>query len=358
MRVLITGGAGLIGSALSRSMAADGHEVIVLSREPEKVKTLPAGVKVQKWDGKSAAGWGQLADGAGAIVNLAGAGIADQRWSAERKQLIRQSRLDAGKAVMEAIAQAETKPAVLIQASAVGYYGTQQGDAQVTEAFSPGSDFLAKICFDWEASTAAVAKFGVRRAVIRTGVVLSNDGGAFPKQVMPFKFFAGGPVGSGKQWYPWIHIEDQVRAIQFLIQNSQASGPFNLAAPNPVTNKEFGQFVGEALGRPAFMPAPGLAMKGVFGEMSVILLEGQRAIPQKLLDLGFKFKYETAQAALRNLLGAPVAPGTATAGGASATATGASATATGASATAGGASATAAAAPEAKDKEPVIAGKE
>jgi uncharacterized protein (TIGR01777 family) len=151
---------------------------------------------------------------------------------------------------------------------------------------------------------------------------------------MPFKFFAGGPVGSGKQWYPWIHIEDEVRAIQFLIQNSKATGPFNLAAPNPVTNKEFGQFVGEALGRPAFMPAPGLAMKSVFGEMSVILLEGQRAIPQKLLDLGFKFKYETAQAALRNLLGAPTAAATATS------------------------SVSAAAAPDAKDKEPVIAGKE
>ena len=329
MRILIVGGAGLIGRPLSQALAAEGHEVIVLSRQPDQVKKLSAGVKVQKWDGKSAEGWGQLADGASAIVNLAGAGIADQRWSTERKQLIRQSRLDAGKAVMEAISAAASKPGVLIQASAVGYYGTQQGDAQITESFSPGSDFLAKVCFDWEASTAPAGKFGVRRAIIRTGVVLSNDGGAFPKQVMPFKFFAGGPVGSGKQWYPWIHIEDEVRAIQFLIQNGKAAGPFNLTAPNPVTNKEFGQCVGEALGRPAFMPAPGLAMKSVFGEMSVILLEGQRAIPQKLLDLGFKFKYETAQAALGHLLGAPPAANTPPA-----------------------------AAPEAKVKQPASAGKE
>lgn len=309
MRIIITGGTGLIGRPLSRVLAAEGHEVIVLSRQPEKVKNIPAGVKVQKWDGKSAEGWGELADGAGAIVNLAGAGIADERWSAARKQLIRQSRIDAGKAVMEAITAASTKPGVLIQASAVGYYGVQHGDAQITESASPGGDFLSKVCFDWEASTAAASRQGVRRAVIRTGVVLSNEGGAFPKQVMPFKFFVGGPVGSGKQWYPWIHIDDEVRAIQFLIANDKAEGPFNLSAPNPVTNKEFGRLIGEVLGRPSFMPAPGFAMQIVFGEMAVVLLEGQRAVPQRLLELGFTFKYETALAALKNLLGTPATTG-------------------------------------------------
>ena len=308
MRIIITGGTGLIGRSLSQALVSEGHEVIVLSRQPEKVKDAPVGVKVQAWDGKSAQGWGQLADGAGAIVNLAGAGIADERWSAARKQLIRQSRIEAGRAIMETIAAANVKPNVLIQASAVGYYGVHSGDAQLTESASPGGDFLSKVCFDWEASTAPASKFGVRRAIIRTGVVLSNEGGALPKQVMPFKFFAGGPVGSGKQWYPWIHVDDQVRAIQFLIANNKASGPFNLTAPNPVTNKEFGQIVGEVLGKPAFMPAPGFAMKTVFGEMSIVLLEGQRAIPQKLLDLGFKFKYATARAALQALLGAQSSP--------------------------------------------------
>ena len=306
MRVIITGGTGLIGQPLSKALVADGHEVIVLSRAPEKVGNAPAGVKLLKWDGKSAEGWGELADGAGAIVNLAGAGIADKRWSQQRKQEIRQSRINAGKAVMEAITAAAIKPGVLIQSSAVGYYGTQTGDAQVTESFSPGGDFLSKVCFDWEASTAPAGKQGVRRVIVRTGVVLSNEGGAFPKQVMPFKFFAGGPVGGGKQWYPWIHIDDEVRAIQFLIGNEKAEGPFNLAAPNPVTNQEFGKLIGEVLGRPSFMPAPGFAMQTVFGEMAVILLEGQRAVPQRLLELGFKFKYETALAALKNLLGASV----------------------------------------------------
>ncbi|MFO7633506.1 MAG: TIGR01777 family oxidoreductase [Caldilinea sp.] len=308
MRVLITGGTGLIGQALSQALVADGHEVVALTRQPEKVKNMPSAVKLQKWDGRSAEGWGEVADGAGAIVNLAGAAIADQRWSRERKQEIRQSRINAGRAVMEAIAAASVKPGVLIQSSAVGYYGTQTGDAQVTESFSPGGDFLSKVCFDWEASTAPAGKYGVRRAVIRTGVVLSNAGGAFPKQVMPFKLFAGGPVGSGKQWYPWIHIDDEVRAIQFLIADEKAEGPFNLSAPNPVTNKEFGNLIGEVLGRPSVMPAPGFAMQIAFGEMAVILLEGQRAVPQKLLDLGFKFKYETAAAALRDLLGSAAAP--------------------------------------------------
>jgi len=320
MRVIITGGTGLIGQPLCKALVAEGHDVIALSRAPERVKNAPAGVKLQKWDGKSAEGWGELADGAGAIVNLAGAGIADKRWSQTRKQEIRQSRIDAGKAVMEAIAAATVKPGVLIQSSAVGYYGTQTGDAQVTESFSPGGDFLSKICFDWEASTAPVSRHGVRRVVIRTGVVLSNDGGAFPKQVMPFRFFAGGPVGSGKQWYPWIHIDDEVRAIQFLIANEKAEGPFNLTAPNPVTNKEFGKLIGEVLGRPSVMPAPGFAMRTVFGEMAAILLEGQRAVPQRLLDMRFRFNYETALAALQDLLGAA-----STASGAASTASGATA---------------------------------
>jgi hypothetical protein len=302
MRVIITGGTGLIGRALSETLATDGHEVVVLTRSPDKTKGMPKGVQLQKWDGATPAGWGHLVDGAGAIVNLAGAGIADSRWSKERKQAIRQSRVAAGNAVTEAIKGAANKPQVLIQSSAVGYYGGATGNELVTEAHSPGGDFLAKVCFDWEISTAGVSRLGVRRAVVRTGIVLSMAGGAFPKQLLPFKLYAGGPVGSGKQWMPWIHIDDEVRAIQFLIANPQAEGPFNLVAPNPVTNKEFGKLIGEVMGRPSFMPAPDFALKTVFGEMSTILLEGQRVVPKKLLDLGFEFRYPTARAALVALL--------------------------------------------------------
>lgn len=312
MRVIITGGTGLIGRPLSQALVAAGHEVVVLTRNPQKVKNMPAGVRLQQWDGASAAGWGELADGAHAIVNLAGEGIADGRWSSARKQAIRQSRIDAGKAVMAAIQAATTKPKVLVQSSAVGYYGSETGDALLNEAHSPGADFLAKVCFDWELSTAAASRQGVRRAVIRTGIVLSNEGGAFPKVVMPFNFFAGGPLGNGKQWMPWIHWEDQVRAIQFLIDNGQAEGAFNLSAPSPVRNSEMAKAIGAVKGRPAFMPAPGFAINMVFGEMGTVVLDGQRAVPQHLQELGFEFKYNTVEAALRDLLGDKAAPPAAT----------------------------------------------
>jgi uncharacterized protein (TIGR01777 family) len=302
MRIIITGGTGLIGRPLSAALVAEGHDVTVLSRNPDKVKNMAAGVKLVAWDGQSAQGWGHLADGADAIINFAGEGIGDGRWNNERKQKIRQSRTLAGKAVMEAISAAAVKPKVLVQASAVGYYGTNTGDKPVSETASPGSDFLAKVCFDWEVSTAAANRLGVRRPVLRTGIVLANEGGAFPKLLLPFKLFAGGPLGGGKQWLPWIHMADQVRAILFLLHNEQADGPFNLSAPNPVTNSEMAKQIGEVMGRPAFVPAPAFAMKTVLGEMAVLVLEGQRAVPTKLQALGFQFKYETVQAALRNLL--------------------------------------------------------
>lgn len=307
MRIIITGGTGLLGRPLSAALANEGHDVTVLSRQPGKVKDMPPTVKLAEWDGETSQGWGQLVDGADAIINFAGAGIGDGRWSDERKQQIRQSRIKAGKAVMEAIAAATARPKVLLQASAVGYYGVQNGDKVVTEAASPGSDFLAKVCFDWEASTAAVKKLGVRRPVLRTGIVLANEGGAFPKLLLPFKLFAGGPLGSGKQWLPWIHVADQIAAIQFLLQNGSAEGPFNLAAPTPVTNSEMAKAIGEVMGRPSIVPAPALAMRTALGEMATLVLDGQRAVPSKLQALGFQFKYETILPALRDLLGKPAA---------------------------------------------------
>jgi hypothetical protein len=301
MRVIITGGTGLIGRALSAALLNTGNEVIVLSRNPTKRHALPGGVRLEGWDGQSANGWGHLVNEADAIVNLAGEGIADGRWSAERKERILNSRVQAGQALTAAIQQATTKPKVLIQSSAVGYYGARK-DELLTEAASPGGDFLARVCFEWEASTAAVDKLGLRRPIIRTGIVLSNAGGAFPKLVLPFRLFAGGPVGSGKQWYPWIHIDDEVAAIQFLLNHERATGPFNLSAPEPLTNKALAAEIGKVMGKPAFMPAPGFAMQTLFGEMATVLLDGQRAMPQRLLDLGFTFKYPTAEAALRALL--------------------------------------------------------
>jgi hypothetical protein len=302
MRVIITGGTGLIGRQLAANLHQDKHEVIVLSRNPNQPAKLPAGVRVERWDGRSAAGWGQWADGADAIVNLAGAGIADSRWSDERKREIIASRVDAGKAVVDAVQTASVKPSVVIQSSAVGYYGSRGGEA-LTEESQPGNDFLADVCIQWEQSTVAVEAQGVRRAVIRTGIVLSTEGGALPKMLLPFKFFAGGKLGSGQQYFPWIHMADEVAAIRFLIDNTQASGPFNLAAPNPPTNADFVKAVGQAMGRPSVMPAPGFALKAAFGEMSTVLLDGQRAEPQRLLALGYRFRFTDPVAALKDVLG-------------------------------------------------------
>ena len=302
MHTLITGGTGLIGRALIDSLVADSHTVTVLSRAPQRHQaTLPAGVTAVRWDGKSAEGWGHLADGADALVNLAGEGIADGRWSEDRKQRILQSRVDAGKAVVEAIRQAKSRPKVLVQASAVGYYGVGD-DTALPESSAPGNDFLGQVCADWEASSAEAERMGVRRVVIRTGIVLSTKGGAFPKLLLPFYFFAGGAIGNGKQYFPWIHIDDQVRAIRFLMENAQASGPYNLAAPNPPTNQEFAQKLGKAMGRPALLPVPAFVFKIIFGEMSTVLLDGQRALPQALEQAGFTFAYPEAVAAIRDIL--------------------------------------------------------
>lgn len=301
MRVIITGGTGLIGRALAADLAADGHEVILLSRTPERATHLPSGVRAERWDGRTAAGWGSLADGADAIVNLAGESIAAGRWTAERKGRIRDSRVNAGQAVVQAVQAATHKPPVLIQASAVGYYGPH-GNEEVTEDTPPGNDFLAQVCLAWEASTASVETMGVRRAIIRTGLPLSNRGGIFPLFALPFRFFIGGPLGNGRQWLPWIHIADEIAAIRFLMERPEAHGPFNLSAPNPLTNAEFGRLLARLMGRPAFMPAPAFALRLVFGEMSTLLLDGQREIPRRLLSLGFRFRFPEAEAALRDLL--------------------------------------------------------
>ena len=305
MRIIITGGTGLIGSKLAADLAQDGHEVIVLSRNPAKY-SFPAGVRGEQWDATTAVGWGHLADGADAIINLAGASIAGDglipsRWNDKRKQIIRDSRVNAGKAVIEAITAATNKPKVLIQSSGIDYYG-ESGDDIITEESPAGDGFLAQLCVDWEASTAVAETMGVRRIIIRTGVVLSMDGGALPITALPYKFFVGGKLGSGNQWWPWIHIDDEVAAIRFLLENETAQGAFNLSAPNPLQNKTFGKTIGTVLRRPSLIPVPAFALKLALGEVSTIVLDGQRAIPKKLQTLNFPFQYPEAQPALTNLL--------------------------------------------------------
>ena len=300
MRVIIVGGSGLIGRALTANLTGDGHEVIILSRNPARAAGLPAGARAEGWDGRTAAGWGAAADGADAIVNLAGENLAGGRWTEERKRALRDSRLLSGQAVVQAVQSASRKPAVVVQASAVGYYGPH-GDEEVTEETPPGSDFLARLAVEWEASTAPVESWGVRRVLIRTTPVLSLKEGALPRMVLPFRYFVGGPLGSGRQWFPWIHVADEAAAIRFLMERPDASGPYNLTAPQSLTNAQFSKILGRVMGRPSLIPTPALALRLIFGEMSTVLLDGQRAVPRRLQSLGFAFRFPDAETALRDL---------------------------------------------------------
>ena len=301
MRVVITGGTGLIGSALARELGAAGHDAVVLTRDLGKTGPLPPGVRAAQWDGRTAEGWKTLLDGRTAIVHLAGDNIASGRWTAEKKRRIRDSRVVSGGAVLAAIREAKEKPRALLQGSAVGYYGPR-GDEPVGENEPPGHDFLAGVCKEWEASTAEAEALGVRRAVLRTGVVLAREGGALPKMSMPFRLGIGGPVGNGRQGFPWIHLADEVGAIRFLLDREDARGPFNLTAPNPVTNRELSRSLGRVLVRPSLLPVPGLALRFAFGELADTLLQGQRAVPSRLLELGYAFQYPEVEPALKSLL--------------------------------------------------------
>lgn len=300
-RILVTGGTGLIGQRLIQHLIDHGHDITILSRKNRKPDLLPSEAKFLQWDGKTADGWGPHLESMDIIVNLAGAGIADSLWTSERKRIILDSRIHAGQAVVAAIKQASKKPKALIQASAVGYYGAST-EATFTEDSPPGKGFLAEVCVAWEDAVKPVPEMGVRTVILRTGVVLDPNGGALPKLVLPFRLFAGGPLGSGAQWFPWIHYADEVAAIRFLIEHESAHGPFNLTAPNPVRNRELAKTLGKVLTRPALMPAPAFAIRATLGEMADTVLEGQCVLPDKLKALNFAFKFPQPEAALRDLL--------------------------------------------------------
>jgi len=301
MRILITGGSGLIGRALASELSAHGHTVTVLSRDPSRAKSLLTGVQIARWDARTAQGWGHLADGARAIVNLAGESIAAGRWTPARKRRIRDSRLNAGLAVVQAVQAVADKPSVVVQSSGAGYYGLQD-DQPLDEDAPPGDDYLARVAVDWEAATAPLDALGIRRPILRTGMVLANHGGALVRLRLPFQFFVGGPLGGGRQWWSWIHLADEVRAIRFLIEHPTASGPFNLTAPKPLTNAAFSRVLGQVMRRPALMPIPGWAVRLLLGEMATVVLGGQRVLPRRLSDLGFEFRFPEARAALCDLL--------------------------------------------------------
>ncbi|NDY55941.1 TIGR01777 family protein [Desulfovibrio sulfodismutans] len=306
MRVIIAGGTGFIGTALTHVLTASGHDVTILTRRPRPAVPTTGGGRVDYavWDGMTARGWGELAEDA-AIVNLAGENIAAGRWNAQRKRDIVESRMAAGSAVVQAVAKAvakaAVKPRVVVQASAVGYYGDRGG--QVLEETSlPGTGFLAETAVKWEQSTRDVEDMGVRRVIVRTGVVLGAGGGALARMLPPFRLGLGGPVGDGKAWFPWIHLHDEVRAIAFLLTRSEAMGPFHLVAPGVVTNGEFAAALGKALGRPTVLRVPAFALRLALGEMAdAALLASLRVVPTRLLALGFSFDFPDIASALADL---------------------------------------------------------
>jgi uncharacterized protein (TIGR01777 family) len=300
MRVIIAGGTGFLGRPLGEALARDGHEIVMLSRHAPTNGTGTAQPSRVSWTPDGGIGpWANVVDGAGAIVNLAGEPIAAKRWTAAQKQRILDSRVLATRSLAAAINRAGRPPAVFVSGSAVGYYGPL-GDEVADEHHAAGTDFLAGVCAAWEEEAERVKAEGTRRVLIRTGLVLERDGGALPKMLPPFWFGMGGPVGSGRQYWPWIHRADWIGLVRWTIATATATGAFNASAPLPVTNAEFARALGRAVHRPAFMPAPGFAMKIALGEMAdALLLSGQRAVPAKAEALGFTFRYKTIDEALR-----------------------------------------------------------
>lgn len=301
MNVLIAGGTGFIGSALTRSLLADGHPVWVLTRNPAQAR-LVEGAQAVGWDGRTVDNWLDVFSQMDAVVNLVGENVGRWPWTAERKRRIRNSRVDAGAALAGAFQRASRRPAVLVQSSGVGYYGPR-GSEPVDETSPAGSDFFASVATDWEASTRVVDSLGVRRVVIRTSLVLDARAGILPLMAMPVKLFAGGRLGDGQQGISWIHLEDHVRAVRFLLENGKASGVFNLSAPNPLSNADFMAALAKTLGRPYWFHMPAFALRLALGEMSTLLLDGQFALPQRLVNLGFVFRFETAPEAFQSLFG-------------------------------------------------------
>ncbi|MCC6614621.1 MAG: TIGR01777 family protein [Anaerolineae bacterium] len=297
MRVIITGGTGLIGRRLTAQLLADNHEVIVLTRNPEKSENLPSGAHAHKWDAQTAEGWGQLVNGDTAIVNLAGRSIMNIPFTESHKQRVLESRLAAGRAVKMAVEQAAEKPRVIIQSGAIGYYGNR-GDDVMTEESAPADDWFGGVCKAWED---AVDGAQARIVKMRTGFVIDTAGGGLKPFLLAGRFF-GGWLGNGQQWMSWIHLDDECRAIRFLIDHEDASGPFNLVAPNPVRNKEFVKTIAKVMGTAALVPAPEFALRLALDGAASLVLDSQRVSAQKLLDLGFEFKFSTLEPAMRDLL--------------------------------------------------------
>jgi uncharacterized protein (TIGR01777 family) len=297
-RVIISGAAGFIGRALCQALHGD-YEIIALSRDALRAAgAIGEWAKVMEWDARTAGTWARQVEGAHAVINLAGESLAPGRWTQTKRASIVQSRTNGAGAIVDAVSGAKVKPGVVIQASGVGFYGLR-GDELLSEDAGVGSGFLADVCRRTESMAARVERSGVRYVAIRSGLVLAREGGVLPRFILPYRFFLGGTLGSGRQWFSWIGLEDEIRAIRFLMENQNLRGAFNLAAPNPVTMSEFSRTLGQVLRRPAWTRVPAFVLRLVFGQMAdEVLLASQKAIPKRLMEAGFTFKYPQLRTAL------------------------------------------------------------
>jgi uncharacterized protein (TIGR01777 family) len=291
VKIVLAGGTGFLGASILNALLGENHEVVLLSRNPRPGDAFSQqSFKYAAWDGKTVAAWAEHVSGASAVINLAGEPIGVKRWSDTQKSLIVGSRVESTRAIIAAMAAANPRPSILINASAIGFYGhVAEGD--VSETRKKGNGHLADTCEKWEHHALAAQNYGVRVVILRYGIVLERDGGVLAKMLVPFKMFAGGPPGSGRQWVSWIHREDAVRATLFCLENSKLAGPVNVTSPEPERMKEFCTAMARAIGRPSWAPVPDFVLKTILGEMSDVILTGQRAIPRKLIEAGFKFKY-------------------------------------------------------------------
>ena len=302
MKVIVAGGSGFIGSALCSSLVQDGHEVVVLARGTSSPATAPSALRRVQWDGQSLGDWIAEFEGADAIINLAGVSIAARPWSAARKRLLRSSRIEPTSALVGAIRRTARRPPLLINASAVGFYGDTM-DETVGEGHAPGTDFLARLVVDWEAAARGAIELGTRVVLMRQGIILGPGGGALPLLALPFRLFVGGTIGSGKQWVSWIHINDVVGLYRFAIDRPDVAGPVNVTAPTPVTNRELAAAIARALGRPSWISVTAVVLRLALGGLGDAILTGQRVIPMAAQRLGYAFREPELGRALRRALG-------------------------------------------------------
>lgn len=309
MKIVIAGGSGFLGSPLAEMYAEDGHDVRVLTRALASGATrhdpgtgVP-GITQVGWAADGASGpWASALEGADGVINLAGESLASTRWSPAAKTRFRDSRILATRSLAAAIRAAAAPPAVLISGSAVGYYGPSDS-RPITESDPPGTDFLAQLCADWENAARQAERPGTRVVLLRTGIVLERSGGALPEMMRPFRFFAGGPLGSGRQYVSWIHRLDWIEIVRWIVQTPVVSGPVNATAPHPVTNRHLSNALGRAMHRPSFLPAPGFALKIVVGEFADSILTGQRVLPARAQKDGYHFRYPEIEQAFRGIFG-------------------------------------------------------